>query len=159
MKTIPLEVLSATELPEPDDDLDALAFAAVVREASDGALEELMTADQDEREQILDAIFARAPARLRPDAPRDLHAVVHWRVGGRPAGGEDFYELVIRGGACTVRKAPVLEPHATVTIEATAFLRLVSGAVDAPLLASTGRLSVAGDEELALYVESLFERA
>jgi hypothetical protein len=158
MNPAPLQHLGATGLPEPDDDLDALAFAAIVRDASDEGLEELMTADEDEREDLLDAIFARAPARLRPNTPRDLHAVVHWRVGGRPAGGEDVYELVVRGGACTVAKSPVHEPHATVTIDGTAFLRLVSGAADAPLLASTDRLTVAGDRELALHVESLFER-
>jgi hypothetical protein len=159
MKTAPLAALGAIELPEPDDDLDAAAFAAVVREASEEALEELMTADEYEREQILDGIFARVPSRLRPDAPHDLHAVVHWRVAGRPGGGDDVYELVVRGGACSVAKAPVHEPHATVTIEATAFLRLVCGAADALSLARTHRLTVAGDGELALYVESLFERA
>jgi SCP-2 sterol transfer family len=158
MKTAPLEHRGPTGLPEPDDDLDAAAFAAVVREASEEALEELMT-DEDEREQILDTIFARVPSRLRPDAPHDLHAVVHWRVAGRPGGGDDVYELVVRGGACSVAKAPVHEPHATVTIEATAFLRLVCGAADTLSLASTHLLTVAGDWELAFYVESLFERA
>src|SRR5882724_9362891 len=64
---------------ERNSALDAAAFAAIVREASDEALDELLTGR--ERAELLDGIFARMPAWIRRGAAGALDAVVHWHVG------------------------------------------------------------------------------
>src|SRR5438105_218944 len=145
------------EAPEPGDDLDAAAFAVLVRDASDEALEELMTTE--DRETVLDAVFSRLPKRLRSHVPRDLDAVIHWRIGAPPAGAEDLYELRIRDGACTARKSASRQPDATIRIVSTAFLRLATGAGEAQSMVGTDQLKLEGDAGLALRVEALFDRA
>jgi hypothetical protein len=140
----------------PSNDLDAAAFAAIVRDASDEALDELMTAP--EREEVLEAVFARMPARIRCDSVGQLEAVVHWHVAGRADGGYDAYEVTIRDGACRVAKPPVRPPDAILRIDGTAFLRLVARATDATRLMRTGDLTVTGDVGLARRVETLFDR-
>ena len=56
------------------------------------------------RGQILSEIFRRMAEHFRADAARDTDAVIHWRIGGRPDGGADEYETVIRDGACEVHE-------------------------------------------------------
>jgi alkyl sulfatase BDS1-like metallo-beta-lactamase superfamily hydrolase len=138
-------------------DLDAAAFAWVVRGASEEALEELMTTDV--RRGVLDGIFARLPGRLRRDAAHQVAAVVQWRIPGRWDGGEDVYEVAISNGTCVVAKTPARRPQTIIRINPTAFLRLVVGATDMMALVRTGEVTLEGDVELGLRVEGLFDRA
>ena len=144
------------EAPEAVDDLDGAAFAFLIRGASDAALEELMTAE--DRGPVLDGIFSRLPKRLRSHVPRDLDAVIHWRIGAPPAGADDLYELRIRDGACAARKSASRQPDATIRIDSTAFLRLATGAAEAQSMVWTDQLKLEGDAGLALRVEALFDR-
>lgn len=137
-------------------DLDAAAFAAVVRDASEDGLEELMAAP--ERTEVLDGIFARAPRRLRRDRASGFHAIVHWQIAGRTDGIDDVYELVIRRATCVVFKPPASVPDAVVRVAGPAFLRLAVGATSALELLRAGALAIDGDVGLALRTEFLFER-
>src|SRR5207249_8317056 len=65
----------------PSFDLDAAAFAAIVRDASDEALHELMTAD--ERREVLDGLFQRVPSRIRRSEERRVGK--EWGSGVSPA--------------------------------------------------------------------------
>lgn len=59
--------------------VDPARFASLVAAASRAQLESVV-AERPLRERVLDEIFARMGAHIRPDRARDLHAVVHWRM-------------------------------------------------------------------------------
>jgi putative sterol carrier protein len=143
----------AAELTE---DLDSARFSEIVRGASDRELDELLAGEY--RGRVLDEIFGQMPERLKPDKAQGLDAVVHWRVGGRPGGGDDVYELTIRDGACTVASAPVGEPRVTFRIQPAAFLKLIAGSASGMKLVLGRKMRVEGDMQLAMRIERLFER-
>jgi putative sterol carrier protein len=143
----------AAELTE---DLDSARFSEIVRGASDRELDELLAGEY--RERVLGEIFGQMPDRLKRDKAQGLEAVVHWRVGGRPGGGDDVYELVIRDGSCTVANAPVAEPRVTFRIQAAAFLKLIAGSANGMKLVLGRKMRVEGDMQLAMRIERLFER-
>ncbi|HEX8074706.1 MAG TPA: SCP2 sterol-binding domain-containing protein [Thermoleophilaceae bacterium] len=139
-----------------EEQLDPDRFSAIVREASDRELAELLGSEH--RERVLDEIFFRMPERLNADRTRGMHAVVHWRIGDRPGGGEDLYEVVIADGSCSVSRGASSEPGVTFKIRPESFLRLIAGATSGMKLVLKRRLSVEGDMALAMRLEGLFER-
>ena len=82
--------------------VDAEELARNLSQASDEQLAELMSGEM--RPLILDEIFNRMAEHFRPESARDVDAVIHWRIGGRPDGGADEYETVIRDGACEAHR-------------------------------------------------------
>ena len=109
------------------------------------------------REQILTEIFGRMATHLRADKARDTDAVIHWRIGGRPDGGHDEFETVIRDGACTVSEGlESASPRVVFTIAGTDFLRLVTGNAAGPMLFMRGKLKIEGDMMFAASAASLF---
>jgi putative sterol carrier protein len=138
------------------DNIDPVAFSAIVKDASEDELAELMRGEH--REAVLDEIFARMPARLKPNAAAGVDAVLHWRIGGRPDGGDDVYEVTVRDGACQIDKSPSQQPQVTFKVRPAAFLRLIAGATNGMKLVLARKLSVEGDIQLAMRTERLFDR-
>ena len=143
----------------PDIDptaIDPVEFARQIGQASEADLAAGLQ-NQEVRSLMLREIFGRMAAHFRADKAEGIDAVVHWKVFDRPGGGYDHYELVIRGGACTVNHPPEHEPTVTLKLGPVDFLKLVTGNAQGPLLFMTGRLRIDGDLMLSARLTGLFE--
>jgi hypothetical protein len=137
--------------------LDPARFASLVANASRAQLESVVV-ERPLRERVLEEIFARMGAHIRPDRARDLHAVVHWRLsGGTGDGGYDRYETVISHGACTVSRAMRERPRVTITIAPPDFFRLITHQATPAVLFVTGRIKVKGDLAFAAGLIGFFD--
>lgn len=136
-------------------DVDPVEFARQVGRTSDEDLRAGM--ESELRPVILDEIFGRMAQHFRAEAAGGVDAVVHWKVYDRPDGGYDHYELVVRGGACTVNHPPQHEPSVTLKLGPVEFLKLVTGNTEGPALFMTGKLRIDGNLMLAARLTGLFE--
>lgn len=145
------------DLARSADDLEAVApaqFAALVKDASKADLQDLM-ADPDARTNVLNAVFSRMGAQYR--GGRSPAQVVHWRILGRPSGGEDVYETELGPTACVVSETPAQTPDVTISLTGQDFLKLASGNAAPPMLFLTGKLKIDGDVTLAAALGTLFD--
>ena len=135
--------------------IDPIAFADQVGKTSDAELEAGMRSEA--RPLVLNEIFRRMQDHVRPGAAAGVNSVIHWKIGGRPDGGSDDYELVVRDGACRLSETPGQRPDVTLKLSAVDFLKLVTGKVDGPSLFMQGKLAVDGDLTLAARLPVMFE--
>jgi putative sterol carrier protein len=129
-------------------------FAALVASSSDDQLEEAMSGPQ--RETALREIFARMAEHLDPNKAKGHDAVVHFQILGRPDGGYDEFEVVVKDGKCEVTQTPTEEPRVTLKVEPVAFLKLITSQKSGPELFMTGKLKIEGDLMFAPQIASLF---
>jgi hypothetical protein len=136
---------------------DPARFATLVARASRAQLESVVM-ERPLRERVLDEIFARMGAHIRPERARDLHAVVHWRLsGGTGEGGYDRYETVISRGSCTVSREMGERPRVTITIAPADFFRLITHQATPAVLFVTGKIKVNGDLAFAAGLIGYFD--
>ena len=133
--------------------LSADDFAALVATASDDQLEEAMTGPQ--RDPALREIFNRMSEHFDP-ARASGDSVVHFEILGRPDGGYDAYEVVVRDGSCLVSENPSESPRVTLRLEAVSFLKLITNQKSGPELFMTGKLKIEGDLMFAPQIASMF---
>jgi hypothetical protein len=131
------------------------AFARIVAGTSDDQLADGLAAN---RELILSEIFRQFPDNLEAGAAGDLRAVVRWRIGGRPDGGHDTWQVTIADGRAAIEREGDETPDVTYTIDALDFVKLVAGRYAGPELFVWGKLVVDGDLLLAAQMPRLFER-
>lgn len=137
--------------------VDPARFASLVASASRAQLESVV-AERPLRERVLDEIFARMGAHIRPDRARDLHAVVHWRLsGGLGEGGYDRYETVISHGACTVSREMHSAARVTISLAPADFFRLITHQATPAVLFVTGKIKVKGDLAFAAGLIGYFD--
>jgi putative sterol carrier protein len=139
---------------QPAPAIGADQYAALVAQASD---EDLERGVAENRELLLQEIFNRMPERFVPQKAGDLDAVVEWRIGGRPDGSHDRWQLAIKEGACTVVQDGDAEPTVTFTVGPVDFLKLITGNASGPMLFTFGKLKIRGDLLLAARIQSFFE--
>ncbi|HEY0636800.1 MAG TPA: SCP2 sterol-binding domain-containing protein [Pseudonocardiaceae bacterium] len=132
------------------------AFARLVALASTEQLRAVGAAPAL-RTRLLDEIVGRMVTQLRPERAAAVTAVVHWRIGDRPDGGVDEYQLVIADGTCTASRGADREPRVSLQVGFVPFLRLVSGNGSAAMMFMTGKLSVRGDLAFAAGLLDLFD--
>jgi putative sterol carrier protein len=142
------------DLPTDFTGVTAEQFAAMVAEASDEQLAEVMNGPQ--RETALREIFNRMADHLDPQKARAQDAVVHFLITGRPNGGEDRFQVVVKDGTCTVSEDLTEEPRVTLRVEPVSFLKLVSNRVSGPELFMSGKLKIEGDLMFAPQMATLF---
>jgi putative sterol carrier protein len=135
--------------------LDARDLAGLVRDHRQEELRQLLEGPR--RRSVLDSVFAGMPTVFRADRAAGMDAVIHWRVGDRPDGGRDTYELVISGGRCVLSDRPGREPGLVVTIGAVELLRMVTGNASPMALFMRGRLKAKGDLGLTAKLPQLFD--
>jgi len=135
--------------------MDPREFARLVKKAPANELRQLMQGER--RSAILDELVSRMPSVFRADRAGSLDAVVHWRIGDRPDGGTDVYEMVIANGSCVLSDRAEREPRLTLTLGAVDFLNLVTGNRHAVVLVMQGRLKTKGDLALAARFPNLFD--
>lgn len=132
-------------------------FARLIANASKSQLDEVLKRPEL-RELILDEIFRRMQAHLRPEKAHNVEAVVHWRFSdGVGEGGYDRYETVISSGTCTVNREMTASSRVTITMPPNDFLRLITTNASAPVLFMTGKLKIRGDLAFAAGMLSLFD--
>ncbi|SFA79242.1 SCP-2 sterol transfer family protein [Amycolatopsis marina] len=132
-------------------------FATLVGRASRAQLDRVL-AEPALCARVLDEIFARMSAQLKPDRARDLVAVVHWRFsGGTGDGGYDRVETVIRDSACVARRELREQPRVTITIAPADFVKLVTRQTTPAVLFVTGRIKVKGDLAFAAGLIGFFD--
>jgi putative sterol carrier protein len=134
---------------------DPQAFALLVKAASVEELNELMRGSR--RQTILEDIFTGMPAIFRADRAGALNAVIHWRIGDRPDGGVDTFELVIADGRCELSDRSERDPRLTWTISAGDFLKMVTGNANPRILFMRGKMKAKGDLGLTAKFPSLFD--
>jgi putative sterol carrier protein len=135
--------------------VDPQAFAAQLASTPDEQIAAGMNSEA--RVMVLGEIFKRMGEHLRPEAAKGVDAVVHWKILERPDGGFDHYELVIKDGKATVTDEPQHEPRVIFSVGAVAFLKLVTGNANGPILFTTGRLKISGDLPFAAQIAGLFK--
>lgn len=135
--------------------LEPREFARLVKRTPAGELRRLMRGDQ--RTAVLDELFARMPGVFRADRAGSLDAVIHWRIGDRPDGGVDTYQLVIANGRCELSPRPEAEPALTLSLGAVEFLQLITGNAHPVLLVMRGRLKTTGDLAVTAKFPTLFD--
>ena len=144
---------SSSGVPSDLSKLSAEDFAALVSQASDEQLAEIMEGPQ--RDVALREIFARMaehfdPARAKGDS------VVHFKIVGRPDGGSDDFEVIVRDGKCEVSEDLASEPRVTLKVEPVPFLKLISGQASGPELFMSGKLKIEGDLMFAPQIATMF---
>lgn len=136
---------------------DAADLAAMAGRVSDEELAAAM-ADAPTREKILGEIFGRMADHTDPAQIKDVDAVIHFRIGDKPGGGEDIFEAVFKDGTVSVNTEPTTDsPKLTVAAPPVPFLRLVTGQESGPVLFMKGKLKVEGDLMFASRLTSFFK--
>ena len=142
-------------MAEPAPSLDPAEAAAAVAGATDEQLAEGMKSEN--RGPILDQIFEQMEQHMKPEAAKAVgEAVMLWKITGRPDGGEDVYEVVIKDGGATVNKESTTPARVTFTLDAVDFIKLVTNNVQGPELFMTGKLKLEGDMMFAAQLPTLF---
>jgi len=142
-------------LPPPEGGEAAPRTAPAERSA--GIQDELALALRDDRDAFLDGAFRRMAESFDPRRAGALEAVVEWRIGGRPGGGHDRFQLHIGERECRVSREGGAEPSVVLTIEAADFLGLVTGAASGSRLFMVGKLKADGDLVLAARIPRMFD--
>ncbi len=134
--------------------IDPEQVAGAISSISDEQLREGLSGPQ--REAIIGEVFRRMEAHFKPSSAAGVDAVIHWKITGRPDGGFDHYEVVLRDGACTTSKAPQHEPRVTLALDGVDFMRLVTGNAAGPTLFMSGKLKIEGDLMFSTQIQSMF---
>lgn len=135
--------------------MDPGDFARMVKRTPADDLRQMMQGDQ--RAAVLDELFARMTGVFRADRAGSTNAAIHWKIGDRPDGGVDTYELLIANGTCTLSGSPDNEPKLTLMLGAVDFLNLVTGNAHPVLMVMRGRLKTKGDAALTAKFPKLFD--
>jgi putative sterol carrier protein len=134
--------------------LDPEQVAGTISSVTDEQLREALSGPQ--REAIIGEVFRRMEAHFKPGSAAEVDAVIHWKIMGRPDGGIDHYEVVLRDRACTTSKAPQHEPRVTLALDGVDFMRLVTGNAAGPMLFMSGKLKIEGDLMFSAQIQSMF---
>jgi putative sterol carrier protein len=134
--------------------IDPEQVAGAISSISDEQLREGLSGPQ--REAIIGEVFRRMEAHFKPGSAAGVDAVIHWKITGRPDGGFDHYEVVLRDGACATSKAPQHEPRVTLALDGVDFMRLVTGNAAGPTLFMSGKLKIEGDLMFSTQIQSMF---
>lgn len=130
-------------------------FARLVARASKVQLEQVV-AEPTLRAALLDEVFARMSAHIRPGKVRDIEAVVHWRFTGGEHGYERF-ETVIADGTSSSGREMRNRPRVTITLAPIDFFKLITHQATAAVLFVTGKIKVKGDLAFAAGLIGFFD--
>jgi putative sterol carrier protein len=134
--------------------LDPQEVAGLISSVGEDELREALAGPQ--RQAIISEVFRRMEAHFKPQVAQGVDAVIHWKVRGRPDGGADHYEVVVRNGRCSTTDEPEHEPRVTLALDGVHFMRLVTGNAGGPALFMTGKLKIQGDLMFATRIQSMF---
>jgi putative sterol carrier protein len=134
--------------------IDPEQVAGAISSMTDEQLREGLSGPQ--REAIIAEVFRRMEAHFKPSSAAGVDAVIHWKITGRPDGGFDQYEVVLRDGTCRTTTDPEHEPRVTLALDGVDFMRLVTGNAAGPMLFMSGKLKIEGDLMFSTQIQSMF---
>jgi putative sterol carrier protein len=126
-------------------------FARTIGQTPDEQLREAIQGPM--RDRIIGEIFKRMEEHYRGGSQS---AVIHWRITGRPDGGEDVWEAVVADGSCSTSPSPTSEPRVTLKMDGVNFLKLISGNASGPMMFMSGKLKIEGDLMFSAQIQSMF---
>jgi putative sterol carrier protein len=132
--------------------VDPEEFAQQIGKTSDDELRQAMESPM--RDQIISEIFKRMEEHYK--GGNGTSAVIHWRITGRPDGGEDHWEVVVADGKCSTSPEPTSDPRVTLKLNGVNFLKLVSGNAGGPMMFMSGKLKIEGDLMFSAQIQSMF---
>ena len=135
------------------DAVDPVAFARLIGRARRDQLDAVMSGPA--RPVVLEQIFRRFAEHYRAGEKRPPK-VIHWKVTGRPDGGQDGYELVLHGDRCEANAVPKHGADTTVVLGGPELLLLTSGNGRPTTMFMTGKLKIRGDLGLAAALAKIF---
>ncbi|MFG1926691.1 SCP2 sterol-binding domain-containing protein [Cryptosporangium sp. NPDC048952] len=136
------------------DDVDPATFARLIGRARRDQLEAVMSSPA--RAVVLDQLFRRFAEHYRAGEKRPPK-VIHWKVTGRPDGGQDEYELVLHGDRCETNAVPEHGADTTIILGGPELLQLTSGNGRPTTMFMTGKLKIRGDLGLAAVLAKIFD--
>jgi len=108
-------------------------------------------------EASLDRTFETMQEHFIPEKAQGITADVQWVITDQ--GEEHPFLLSIADGKCTLSKTRSDAPKVALTTDIVAFIRLIMGQVQGPVLFMQGKLKVAGDLMFAQRVNDFFAPA
>jgi len=132
--------------------VDPAEFARTIGQTPDDQLREAMEGPL--RDQIIGEIFKRMEEHYRGGSGQS--AVIHWKITGRPDGGEDLWEAIVADGACATSPEPKSDPRVTLKLSGVDFLKLVTGNASGPMMFMSGKLKIEGDLMFSAQIQSMF---
>jgi predicted lipid carrier protein YhbT len=124
-------------------------LSTLVRKAPPARLEQLMRTPA--RRVIIGGIVWQLPQQLDPSLPDGIDASIQLRVTTPRLPSPDTYSIVIAQRRSRVTRGDGgPEPHITVTVDATEFLRLLTGNSNPVRSYFAGKLKLTGDIMLAM---------
>ncbi len=136
---------------------DAAEVTGLIHGCSDAELRRLLAAD-DVRAAAVPALLARFPEFADGERLAAIHGAVCFDLR-RASGLDESHAVRFAGGVVTLpdRAGPdEVTPDVTIGADVLDFVRLVTGQRNAALLYLSDRLSIEGDEMLALAVGTVF---
>jgi len=99
-------------------------------------------------------IFESMSKTFKPEAAPGVDAVIQFSMTGDQAG--DYYATIAEG-TCKVDKGKHESPAATLTMDGSDFIDLVSGKLNPQMAFMQGKLKISGDMGLLLRFQSFFD--
>lgn len=150
-----LDGMSAEQLDRFFHETDAETVVALAQGTDDPDLARLL-ADDAVRAAVVGSVLARLDEYAVPERLAAVEGWVAFRLG-LPRRGDELHHVHLAGGAVTAVPLPAGgQADVTIGCGAVEFVRMVTGGVNAALLHLADRLSIDGDELLALAVGGVF---
>jgi putative sterol carrier protein len=105
-------------------------------------------------ELTIEDLMGRMPKAFQPDKAQGVEAVVQYHLSGDQGGD---WVVRIGGGACVVEKGTAEAPNLTLSAEASDYLAVVTGKLNAMSAFAAGKLKLKGDLPLAMKLMSFFK--
>ena len=102
------------------------------------------------------AVMERMPAMFLPEKAQGVEAVIQFHFTGEGAGD---WVLKVAGGACTVAPGSTEAPKLTITSDASDYVDIALGKLEAMSAFAAGKIKLQGDLALAMKLMGFFRRS
>jgi len=105
-------------------------------------------------ELTIEGLMGRMPKAFQPEKAQGVEAVVQYHLTGEQGGD---WIVRIGDGACEVEKGTAEAPNLTLTAEASDYLAIITGKLNAMGAFAEGKLKLKGDLPLAMKLMNFFK--
>ncbi len=98
-------------------------------------------------------IFKEMPARFKADEAGDMNAVIQFDLSGDNGGK---WYITIADGACTTEEGEADSPKATILMDASDYVDMSVGKLNAMAAFMSGKVKVEGDLSTVMKVQQIF---
>jgi hypothetical protein len=133
-------------------------IAELVAENEPAGLLPALAAEPGGLDAALDVAFQRWTSRINPERTGGTDGDIQFDIA-TPDGETRAYTMAVRPGRCESVPGPAQNPLSSVSIQATDFLRLVTGKVSGASLGMAGKMRSTGDTTLIVRMKNWFKPA